>query len=117
MQVNIPAKNLQHTFSEVKGRVWGTDIYTDDSDIVCAVMHCGFYNASLKKPVGGVDEMKVVIQLLPPQQEYPLFVRNSIRSRAWWGGGTSCSYKVNAVIASMGSSVRRLARAHALYSL
>lgn len=95
VQVSIPAKNLQPTFSEVKGRhVWGTDIYTDDSDIVCAVMHCGFYNASLKKPVASVDEMKVVVQLLPPQKEYPVFVRNGIRSRAWWGGGTSCSYKV-----------------------
>jgi len=75
--------------------VWGTDVYTDDSDIVCAVMHCGYYNASLKKPVAMVSEMRVVIQLLPPQIEYPVFVRNGIRSRAWWAGGTSCSYKVH----------------------
>ena len=75
--------------------MWGTDVYTDDSDIVCAVMHCGYYNASLKKPVAMVSEMRVVIQLLPPQIEYPVFVRNGIRSRAWWAGGTSCSYKVH----------------------
>lgn len=74
--------------------MWGTDVYTDDSDIVCAVMHCGYYNASLKKPVALVAEMRVVIQILPPQTEYPVFVRNGIRSRAWWAGGTSCSYKV-----------------------
>ena len=36
----------------------------------------------------------MVIQILPPQTEYPVFVRNGIRSRAWWAGGTSCSYKV-----------------------
>ena len=96
VQIRIPTQNLQATFSEVKGRhVWGTDVYTDDSDIVCAVMHCGYYNASLKKPVSMVSEMKVVIQLLPPQTEYPVFVRNGIRSRAWWAGGTSCSYKVH----------------------
>lgn len=95
VQIRIPTQNLQATFSEVKGRhVWGTDVYTDDSDIVCAVMHCGYYNASLKKPVAMVSEMRVVIQLLPPQIEYPVFVRNGIRSRAWWAGGTSCSYKV-----------------------
>ncbi len=95
-QIRIPTQNLQATFSEVKGRhVWGTDVYTDDSDIVCAVMHCGYYNASLKKPVAMVSEMRVVIQLLPPQIEYPVFVRNGIRSRAWWAGGTSCSYKVH----------------------
>lgn len=94
MQIRIPTQNLQATFSEVKGRhVWGTDVYTDDSDIVCAVMHCGYYNASLKKPVAMVSEMRVVIQLLHPQTEYPVFVRNGIRSRAWWAGGTSCSYK------------------------
>ena len=94
-QVRIPAHNLQATFAEVKGRhVWGTDVYTDDSDIVCAVMHCGYFNASLKKPVASVAEMKVVIQILPPQIEYPVFVRNGIRSRAWWAGGTTCSYKV-----------------------
>lgn len=94
-QVRIPAHNLQATFAEVKGRhVWGTDVYTDDSDIVCAVMHCGYYNASLKKPVASVTEMRAVIQILPPQTEYPVFVRNGIRSRAWWAGGTSCSYKV-----------------------
>ena len=98
MQIRIPTQNLQATFSEVKGRhVWGTDVYTDDSDIVCAVMHCGYYNASLKKPVAMVSEMRVVIQLLPPQTEYPVFVRNGIRSRAWWAGGTSCSYKVGFV--------------------
>ncbi len=95
LQIRIPTQNLQATFSEVKGRhVWGTDVYTDDSDIVCAVMHCGYYNASLKKPVSMVIEMRVVIQLLPPQQVYPVFVRNGIRSRAWWVGGTTCSYKV-----------------------
>lgn len=95
VQIRIPTQNLQATFSEVKGRhVWGTDVYTDDSDIVCAVMHCGYYNASLKKPVAMVSEMRVVIQLLHPQTEYPVFVRNGIRSRAWWAGGTSCSYKV-----------------------
>ncbi|KAL3141991.1 hypothetical protein ABBQ32_004635 [Trebouxia sp. C0010 RCD-2024] len=95
IQVRIPAHNLQATFAEVKGRhVWGTDVYTDDSDIVCAVMHCGYFNASLKKPVASVAEMKVVIQILPPQIEYPVFVRNGIRSRAWWAGGTNCSYKV-----------------------
>lgn len=95
MQIRIPTNNLQATFSEVKGRhVWGTDVYTDDSDIVCAVMHCGYYNASLKKPVAMVSEMRVVVQLLPPQTEYPVFVRNGIRSRAWWAGGTKCSYKV-----------------------
>ena len=95
MQIRIPTNNLQATFAEVKGRhVWGTDIYTDDSDIVCAVMHCGYYNASLKKPVAVVAEMRVVVQILPPQTESPVFVRNGIRSRAWWAGGTSCSYKV-----------------------
>ena len=79
----------------MKGRhLWGTDIYTDDSDVVCALMHCGFYNASLKKPVGLISEMNVILKLLPPQQIYPISARNGIRSRPWWVGGTSCSYTV-----------------------
>ena len=108
MQIRIPQVNLQATFSEVKGRhVWGTDVYTDDSDIVCAVMHCGYYNASLKKPVAMVSEMRVVVQLLPPQIEYPVFVRNGIRSRAWWAGGTSCSYKVG--FSNLGADLMNIA--------
>lgn len=96
LQVDIPAQNLTTAFSEVKGRhLWGTDIYTDDSDLVCALMHCGYYNATLKKPVASVAEMNVVIQLMPPQQTYPNYTRNGIRPRAWWVGGTSCSYKVS----------------------
>ena len=95
MQIDIPAQNLTSALAEVKGRhVWGTDIYTDDSNLICALMHCGYYNAALKKPVAAVAEMNVVIQLMPPQQTYPNYTRNGIRPRAWWVGGTTCSYKV-----------------------
>lgn len=96
LQIIIPAQNLTSALSEVKGRhLWGTDIYTDDSDLLCALMHCGYYNATLKKPVSSIAEMNVIIQLMPPQQTYPNYTRNGIRPRAWWVGGTTCSYKVS----------------------
>ncbi|KAI9271149.1 histone deacetylation protein Rxt3-domain-containing protein [Helicostylum pulchrum] len=44
MEVRVPARYLTFENSKVKKRaVWGTDIYTDDSDIVAMAIHCGKY--------------------------------------------------------------------------
>ncbi|KAI9333115.1 histone deacetylation protein Rxt3-domain-containing protein [Obelidium mucronatum] len=50
LDIRIPAEHLSYTRNPaVQCRaVWGTDIYTDDSDIVAAIIHSGHY-----RPVDG----------------------------------------------------------------
>ncbi|KAG0742405.1 hypothetical protein G6F57_005728 [Rhizopus arrhizus] len=51
MQIRVPAKYLTFENIQVKKRaVWGTDIYTDDSDIVAMIIHSGKYHLEYKEP-------------------------------------------------------------------
>ena len=39
---------MSNTNQQVRARqLWGSDIYTEDSDLVAALMHSGFYSISL----------------------------------------------------------------------
>ncbi|CAO3703977.1 unnamed protein product [Rhizopus stolonifer] len=51
MEIRIPAKYLSFENIQVKKRaIWGTDIYTDDSDIVAMIIHSGKYQPEYKEP-------------------------------------------------------------------
>ncbi|KAI9259364.1 histone deacetylation protein Rxt3-domain-containing protein [Sporodiniella umbellata] len=51
IEVRIPAKYLSFENAQVKKKaVWGTDIYTDDSDIVAMIIHSGKYQPEFKEP-------------------------------------------------------------------
>lgn len=83
--------------------IWGTDIYTDDSDIILALQHCGVLSgqhppgsrrtpANLSNPdsvKGAIPErdipfaIKVDVLLLPPLQSYASTTRYDITSREW----------------------------------
>ncbi|PTQ43508.1 hypothetical protein MARPO_0024s0027 [Marchantia polymorpha] len=71
--------------------LWGTDIYTDDSDIVAVLKHTGFYD--LQSSTSDVFSLRASIRLLPPLPSYVGTTRNHIRSRRW-GGGSTCSFIV-----------------------
>jgi hypothetical protein len=77
-------------------QLWGNDIYTQDSDLVAVLMHCGFYNHALSAPPPSALEVRAVVQPLPPQPYYNSCARNSIRSRAWGAAVGGCSYRVTA---------------------
>ncbi|MBI5766346.1 MAG: choice-of-anchor C family protein [Verrucomicrobia bacterium] len=65
------------------GSVWGTDIYTDDSNVAKAAVHAG---------VVAVGETKTVaITILPGQSGYPATTRNGVASASWgaWSGSYS----------------------------
>jgi hypothetical protein len=48
-QVRIPAHCLTHNNRQVRARqLWGSDIYTDDSDLVVVLMHAGYLYHSRK---------------------------------------------------------------------
>ncbi len=76
-----------------EGPVWGTDIYTDDSNLAVAAVHAGAIN---------IGETKTVhIKILPGQQSYEGSVQNGITSsshRAWEG---SYSFLGNTVSSKM----------------
>ncbi|KAI9019188.1 histone deacetylation protein Rxt3-domain-containing protein [Phycomyces nitens] len=51
LQVRIPAHYLSYSNPKVRKRaVWGTDIYTDDSDIVAIAIHSGKYQPRFNDP-------------------------------------------------------------------
>lgn len=62
------------------GRVWGTDVYTDDSSICTAAVHAGFINLA----TGGT----VTIEIRPGQQSYTGSVRRGVSSDGYgsWSG-------------------------------
>jgi len=65
------------------GTVWGTDVYTDDSDVATAAVHAG---------VIAVGETKTVtVSILAGQSSYSASTRNGVTTSAWpsWGGSYS----------------------------
>lgn len=81
--------------AQVRARqLWGNEIYTQDSDLVAVLMHCGFYNHALSAPPPNALEVRAVVQPLPPQPFYNSCARNSIRSRGWGAAVGGCSYRV-----------------------
>eukprot|EP00208_Stichococcus_sp_RCC1054_P006746 CAMPEP_0206141198 /NCGR_PEP_ID=MMETSP1473-20131121/12087_1 /ASSEMBLY_ACC=CAM_ASM_001109 /TAXON_ID=1461547 /ORGANISM="Stichococcus sp, Strain RCC1054" /LENGTH=369 /DNA_ID=CAMNT_0053535663 /DNA_START=229 /DNA_END=1338 /DNA_ORIENTATION=+ len=95
LEVRIAPQWMTNTNQQVRARqLWGSDIYTEDSDLVAALMHAGFYSISLPAAPPSVAEVRAVVALLPPEQHYPSASRHSIRSRAWGASLQGCSFKV-----------------------
>ncbi|KAH6558418.1 hypothetical protein KP509_1Z065200 [Ceratopteris richardii] len=94
IEIRIPAKLVTTQNHQVKGsQLWGTDVYTDDSDLVAVIMHTGYYRPSACQPPFSVQELRVTVRVLPPQDGYTSTLRNNIRSRAW-GAASGCSFSV-----------------------
>ncbi len=69
------------------GGVWGTDIYTDDSNLATAAVHAGVLEN---------DETGVVkVTILPGEEEYQGTESNGVTS--WDYGSWSGSYSVEAI--------------------
>ncbi len=95
--------------------MWGSEIYTHDSDLVAVLMHCGYVNSIVGVPKNTVSEALVTLEYLPSAPFYPSVYRNGIRSRAWGHFEGGCSFKVggpsllpNLVILGHGSSASKL---------
>lgn len=59
----------------ISGRLWGTNIYTDDSSICTAAIHAGYIEAAS----GGT----VTIEIRPGQASYQGVTRNGVTSRSY----------------------------------
>ncbi|KAI8058419.1 histone deacetylation protein Rxt3-domain-containing protein [Syncephalis plumigaleata] len=99
--VRIPSTWLTFTNPAVKQRrIWGTDIYTDDSDVVAALIHTGKYTPLSPHPLLQQDkiretrrgimedkapnyDLEVTLRVVSRLQRYTGTVRHYIRSRDW----------------------------------
>ncbi|XWS16754.1 hypothetical protein CRYUN_Cryun33cG0005900 [Craigia yunnanensis] len=94
LEIRIPAEHVTATNRQVRGgQLWGTDIYTDDSDLVAVLMHTGYCRPTASPPPPAIQELRATICVLPPQDCYTSKLRNNVRSRGW-GAGIGCSYRV-----------------------
>jgi len=48
-------------------QLWGTNVYTDDSDLVAVLMHTGYYLPSSSQPPPAIVELRAFVRPLPPQ--------------------------------------------------
>jgi hypothetical protein len=82
VKVFIQPKYLLHKDSALNKQVWGTDYYTDDSDIVAACQHASkFHPEDISKV--HIRGAIVTIRICEPQKKYVSTFRNNIRSRSW----------------------------------
>ncbi|PSR88067.1 Transcriptional regulatory protein like [Actinidia chinensis var. chinensis] len=94
LEIRIPAEHVTATNRQVRGgQLWGTDVYTYDSDLVAVLMHTGYCRPTASPPPPAVQELRATIRVLPPQDCYTSTLRNNVRSRAW-GAAIGCSYRI-----------------------
>ena len=87
-EVRIPAECTVSTNRQVRGhQLWGTDVYTSDSDVVAVLMHCGYYVPSLQVPPSLYEIRARVRRVDDVSDEFRSSSRNGIRSRAWGKSG------------------------------
>jgi hypothetical protein len=101
-----------------KRKVWGTDIYTDDSDVVGIALHSGWLRLSPSD--GKADEDKAKVQTLlvkllvaPALIRYQGCTRQGLRSRSWGNGHEGVSLMVTG-IDTLEERVAPRGRQHAL---
>lgn len=93
LEIRIPAEYVTSSNRQVRGaQLWGTDIYTNDSDLFAVLMHTGYCRPT-SSPPDAIQELRATVRVLPPQEYYTSTLRNNVRSRAW-GAGIGCSFRV-----------------------
>ena len=94
-----PSIPTRPTPFQVRSRqLWGTDIYTSDSDLVSVLMHTGHWLPGPTCPPS-LLELRAVVRAVSPAEQYPSTSRNGIRSRSWGRVLTGVSYKVESCVA------------------
>ena len=92
VDILLPAKHLTSDAKQVCLRqVWGTDVYTDDSDLVAALVHTGHVKLKSAPPK---TPLLVSLRICPAQATYAASERNGLKSREWSGKHDGVSYKV-----------------------
>ncbi|ANB12500.1 Transcriptional regulatory protein RXT3 [Sugiyamaella lignohabitans] len=106
IQIRIPRRFLNHqtNLAIPERRLWGTDIYTDDSDIVAALYH----NGHLKLPdplvttvvdesISPLTDCIASIRILPRLERYQGSYRYGFNSRTWLASHDGVSFMIESV--------------------
>lgn len=96
VELLLPAKYLTSDFKQVRLRqVWGTDVYTDDSDLVAVLVHTGHVKLKAQAPK---TPLLVSLRICPAQASYTGSERNELHSRSWDGAHEGVSFKVESCV-------------------
>lgn len=90
-------------------KIWGTDVYTDDSDLGLVLIHAGWIRwnveedhvkaeegVAVKKPLVK-DAIEVTVRVVPRLNRYTSTERNGVRTRSWGNGHDGSSIVVEGV--------------------
>jgi len=92
VEVLLPAKYLTSDCKSMRlRRLWGTDVYTDDSDLVAVLVHTGHVKLKSAAPK---TPLLVSLRVCPPQPTYPGSERNGLKSRSWSKEHVGAAYKI-----------------------
>ncbi|KAG0309980.1 hypothetical protein BGZ99_000741 [Dissophora globulifera] len=96
LEVRIASVYLTYDNVKVKKReVWGTDVYTDDSDVVARQQH-NFVADPIKHICPSYD-LAVTLRVVPKLIKYQGSIRNRIKSRTWSIGHDGVSLKIESI--------------------
>lgn len=92
LSVHVPRRYIdpEHNSALKKRKVWGTEIYTDDSDLAAVLVH----SAANLPPSG---DLEVVIRVMPRLLKYKSSMNNGIKSRGWFSKHDGLSVHVEKV--------------------
>ncbi|POG81247.1 hypothetical protein GLOIN_2v1470889 [Rhizophagus irregularis DAOM 181602=DAOM 197198] len=101
LEIWIESKYLTWFNEKVRKHfLWGTDVYSDDSDVVAVLIHTGHYtpppSISEWTPNYPNHDLCVTIRVLPKLVQYTSTVREGYKSRSW-GNHHGVSYKIESV--------------------
>jgi hypothetical protein len=98
VQIRISGRFLDGNRNEavVRRKLWGTDVYTDDSDIVAALYHTGYLgeHGTGSKDLG---DCIATIVILPKLERYIGCHRHGLNSRTWLTQHDGVSYRIENV--------------------
>ncbi|KAF9358127.1 hypothetical protein BGX26_002418 [Mortierella sp. AD094] len=121
LEVRVASPYLTYDNVKVKRReLWGTEIYTDDSDIVAMLIHGGFFipptsiNSSEQdsiqpnsqqhnfaaepiKHICPAYDLAITLRVMPKLIKYQGSIRHRIKSRTWGTGHDGVSLKIEAM--------------------
>jgi hypothetical protein len=82
---------------EDERRIWGTDVYTDDSDVGLVLVHAGWIRWGGEPSKADENQVNVTVRIVPPLVRYASTERNRVRTRGWGNGHDGMSIVVEAV--------------------
>jgi len=77
--------------------IWGTDVYTDDSDLGLVLIHAGWIRWMETGDSMDKDVIEVKVRVVPKLVRYFATERNGVRTRSWGNGHDGASIVVEGV--------------------